>query len=67
MALLGSAVGSATSIPSDLVACLSNEDGCNVTHLQGEAGSLETPHPYNNNGLYIFIIRIHQKYPITCF
>lgn len=55
MALMGSVAGDSAA----LQACLDNESLCtSVTRSTDSTGSMSTPHPYDNNALYMFEVTI---------
>jgi len=54
LTLLGSAA-------ADLLACLSDESGCTqVEKVSAASGSIETPHPYENEAMYMFEVTVPE-------
>ena len=48
-----------SGVPAELLACLSDESGCSsVQRSSAASGTLETPHPYANDGLYMFEVAL---------
>jgi len=52
-----------TGVPAALFACLSDESGCtSVQRSSATSGTLETPHPYANNGMYMFEVDLPDNH-----